>query len=281
MKPISSNLASHIAGEVTTMATCWKLTRRDSVVLGFTSHDRDIVFDNITYASGIGFVPTSVASNSNLSVDNLEVDGMVDGTIITENDIRAGLYDFAQIEIFMVNYNDLTQGTLNLRTGWIGEVKYGKGKFIAEVRGLIQSMVQIVGELFSPSCRAKLGDLRCGLDIASYTFTGSITDVTDSQNFRDASRTEEGGYFTMGKITFTSGENAGLSMEVKEFDGGGIISLVFPMPYAIEVGDSYSIQVGCDKNFDTCINKFNNAVNFRGEPNIPGTDAILTTAGTC
>ncbi len=249
-------------------------------MLGFTSHDRDIVFSGTTYVAGIGFVPTAVASSSNLSVDNMEVDGMVDGEIITENDIRAGLYDFAQMEIFMLNYNDLSQGSLNLRTGWIGEVKYGKGRFIAEVRGLMQSMVQVVGELFSPSCRAKLGDARCGLNIASYTVTGSVTTCTDSQNFTDSARSEASGYFRMGKITFTSGNNVGLAMEVKQFDGGGIIRLVFPMPYSIKVGDGYSMQAGCDKNFDSCINKFNNAINFRGEPNIPGTDAMLTTAGT-
>ena len=262
------------------MATCWKLTRRDAVVLGFTSHDRDIIFDSVSYVAASGFVPTAVASNSDLSVDNLEIDGMVDGAVITEDDIRAGLYDFAQIEIFMVNYSDLTQGELNLRTGWIGQVQYGKGRFVAEVRGLMQSMIQLVGELFSPSCRAKLGDARCGLDIESYTVTGSVTSFTDSQLFVDSSRTEASGYFSMGKITFTSGNNNGLSMEVKEFDGGGIINLVFSMPYAIQVGDAYSMQAGCDKSFNSCVTRFNNAVNFRGEPNIPGTDAMLTTAGT-
>ena len=279
MKLVSSQLLNHISGEVTTMATCWKLTRRDNVVCGFTSHDYDIIFEGVTYASSAGFVPHAVSSNSNLSVDNLEIEGMIDGAIITEHDIIAGLYDFAQMEIFMVNYNDLAAGAINLRTGWIGEVKYGKGKFIAEVRGLMQSLIQVLGELFSPHCRAKFGDSRCGMNISDHIVTGSITSVIDNRNFIDSSRTEENGYFGMGKITFTSGKNSGLEMEVKEFTGG-IITLVFPMPYSIDLGDRYSMQAGCDKSFDGCISRFNNAINFRGEPYIPGTDAMLTTAGT-
>lgn len=280
MKPISSQLLSHLSSEVTTLATCWKLTRRDNVVLGFTSHDRDIIFDGITYLAATGFVPTSVASSSELSVDNMDIEGMVDGEIILESEILAGIYDFAEIEIFMVNYSDLTQGALNLRTGWIGEVKYGKGRFVAEVRGLMQSLTQIIGELYSPSCRAKLGDSRCGLDIEDFTVTGNITSLSSNQLFKDSSRTEDSGYFTMGKITFASGNNNGLSMEVKDFSGNGIITLVFPMPYAVQVGDTYSMQAGCDKNFNTCIAQFDNAVNFRGEPHVPGIDAMLKTAGT-
>ncbi|WP_353285542.1 phage BR0599 family protein [Wolbachia endosymbiont (group B) of Agrotis puta] len=37
----------------------------------------------------------------------------------------------------------------------------------------------------------------------------------------------------------------------------------------ISTGDKYSILAGCDKAFLTCKNKFNNTVNFRGEPYIP------------
>lgn len=280
MKPISEELLSHLSGEVTSLATCWKLTRRDNLVLGFTSHDRDIIFGGVNYLAGVGFVPTAIASNSELSVDNMEIEGMVDGEVMKEVDIRAGIYDFAEIEIFMVNFNDLSHGKLDLRTGWIGEVQYGGGRFNAEVRGLMQSFSQVIGELYSPSCRAKFGDARCGLDIGDYTVSGVIDSVTSNQIFTDSSRSEDARYFTMGKITFTSGENAGMSVEVKEYGVGGEIELVFPMAYGVEVGDAYSMQAGCDKSFPTCIAKFTNAVNFRGEPHVPGVDAMLKTAGT-
>src|SRR5262249_56713500 len=98
--------------------------------------------------------------------ENLEVEGMLSSGFITEADIMAGKYDFAEIEIFMVNYADLTQGALKLRRGWLGEVSISRQHFVAEVRGLAQRLSQTIGDLFSPSCRATLGDARCGVNLA-------------------------------------------------------------------------------------------------------------------
>lgn len=280
MKPITPELLTHLQSEVTSLATCWKLTRRDALVMGFTSHDCDIIFDGVAYLSANGFAPVKLVSNSDFSADIMQLEGAVDGEVITEADIKAGIYDYAEIEVFMVNYNDLTQGKMSLRTGWLGEMKYGNGRFSAEMYGLTQSFAQVIGELYSPSCRAKLGDARCGLDIADLTVTGVVTGVTSNQIFVDSARTEDAGYFSMGKITFTSGANAGLEMEVKEYGAGGVISLVFPMSYVVEAGDGYSMQAGCDKSFGTCISSFSNAINFRGEPHVPGADAMFKTAGT-
>lgn len=279
MKIISNGLDVHLASEVTTIATCWKLTRRDNTVFGFTDHNKDLAIDEITYLASSGFTPSAVASNSELSVDNLDIEGVIDNSIITEVDIQAGLYDYAQIEIFMVNYQDLTQGSLNLRTGWLGEIKFGRDRFVTEVRGLMQNLSQGIGELYSPSCRAQLGDSRCGVNLAAFTVTGSVTSATSNQVFSDSTRMEADGYFDGGKITFTSGLNNGLSMEVKSFVDG-TITLVLPMAFTVAVTDTFSLVAGCDKNFDTCIAKFSNAVNFRGEPHVPGLDEMLKTAGT-
>lgn len=279
MKSISAELKAHLSLEVTTLATCWKVTRRDHTVLGFTDHDQDIEYESVTYLATTGFTPTAIESTAALNVDSLDVEGMLDSNAITEQDMLAGLYDFAQVDVFMLNYEDTSQGVMTLRTGWLGEIIIKKGRFIAEIRGLTQHLSQTVGELYSPSCRANLGDSRCGVNMATLTENGSITAVTSQAILTDSSRTEEGGYFAFGKITFISGANSGLSMEVKEYSGGKFV-LVLPMPKAIEVGDHYSVTVGCDKTLPTCIDRFNNAVNFRGEPHIPGTDRLLETSST-
>lgn len=280
MKNISTALATHIAGEVTTLATCWKLTRRDNIVFGFTDHDVDIIVDSVTYKAASGFTPSAVQNTASLSVDNLDVEGMLSAGNITEADIMAGLYDFAEIEIFQINYNDVTQGTLKLRRGWLGEVSLVKQQFVVEVRGLTQRLSQTIGELYSASCRAAFADSRCKINAATYTVSGAITSVISNQEFKDSSRTETSGLYNFGKITFTSGANIGLSMEVKEFISGGKIVLVLPMPYNIAIGDSYSLIQGCDKTLATCANQYNNVVNFRGEPHVPGLDSMLETAGT-
>lgn len=284
MKTISEALAEHLSGEVTTLATCWKVTRRDGVEMGFTNHDRDLEIDALNYAAHTGFTPTAVVNTSNLSVDNLDVEGMLSSTGVTESDIMAGLYDFAEIEIFMVNYTDLTQGRIHLRRGWLGEVAVNGDQFVAEMRGLAQRLSQTMGELFSPSCRASLGDARCKVDMEEHIHSGTVTVVTSNQEFHDEDREEASTIFTGGSVAFTSGANEGLSMEVKEYilenSGGGRIILAMPMPYAIEAGDSYTMTKGCDKTLETCVARFDNALNFRGEPHVPGMDKMLETAGT-
>lgn len=279
MKIVSNTLNTHLASEVTTLATCWKITRRDGVVMGFTEHDQDILYNSVNYLAASGFTPSAVANNSELAVDNLDVEGVIDNDVIAEKDLQAGLYDYAKIEIFMLNYKDISQGDINLRTGWLGEMKFSKNKFIIEVRGLMQSLAQGIGELYSPSCRAKFADSRCKVNVASYTFSGSITSLVNNQIFVDSSRSEAEGYFNAGKITFTSGANNGLAMEVKRF-AKKTITLALPMPYDLSVGNSFSLIAGCDKSFGTCVEKFNNATNFRGEPHVPGVDKMLETAGT-
>lgn len=284
MKQVSAALEAHLAGEVTTLATCWKLRRRDNTVLGFTDHDRNILFESIDYLAATGFTPTAIENSATLAVDNLDVDGMLSSGSITEADILAGKYDFAEIEIFQVNYEDLTQGSLKLRRGWLGEVSLQKQRFVAEVRGLTQRLSQTIGELYSPSCRAALGDGRCKVNLALHTVTGSVTTAISAQEFRDSARTEVSGLFSFGNITFTNGANNELSMEVKEYihsvSGGGSFILALPMPYPVGTGDTYSLTKGCDKTLKTCFERFNNVINFRGEPSVPGLDRMLETAGT-
>lgn len=279
MKTISSDLQSHLDNEVTTLATCWKLARRDGTVLGFTDHDCDVMVNGTEYVAETGFSPTAIASSSGLQVDNLDVEGMLDSTAIREADVMAGLYDFAEIEVFQVNFNQPDAGSLRLRRGWLGEVALRNGRFVAEVRGISQKLSQQIGSLYSAACRAELGDAQCKVAMAGYTQTGSLSNVTSNSVFSDSARTEEDGFFTFGKLTFTSGANAGLSMEVKEFALGEFV-LALPMAYDVQTGDEYQVQAGCDKSFSTCTARFDNAVNFRGEPHVPGIDRMLETSAT-
>ena len=279
MRPITPNLNAHLQGEVTTLATCWKITRTDGVVKTFTDLDSDIVFASLTYLSIAGFTPSSVETKDNFSVDNVEVQGMFQTGYITAPDLLAGKYDFAEVEIFIVNYMDISQGRMLLRRGRLGEVTMQKDTFIAELRGLAENLQQTIGELYQPSCRAILGDSECKKVLTSFTFTGTVTTVTSGLIFTSNALTQAAGYFTGGQITWTSGNNNGLKMEVKEFANKQVV-LAQAMPYAIQVGNSFQIVAGCDKTHQTCISKFNNIINFRGEPFVPGTDAISKTAGT-
>ena len=134
---------------------------------------------------------------------------------------------------------------------------------------------QGIGRTYSHECDADLGDTRCGVNLASYTGTGTLTGVTDNQVFADSSRAESNDHFNYGLLTWTGGNNNGLSMEVKDFAAtGGVFTVASPMPFTVQVGDTYSVYQGCDKTKTTCINDFNNVINFRGFAEIPGLDLV-------
>lgn len=280
MKTLSTTLAGHLAQETLSLAQCWKITRRDGAVLGFTGHDADIFYEEVTYQAASGFTPSAVASQASLAVDNMDIEGVLDSAAITEADILAGRYDFAQVETFLVNYADLSQGRVSLRSGWLGEVQLSRQQFVAEVRGLTQQLSQHMGDLYSPVCRARFGDAKCGVDAATTAVSASVTSASSRSQFTASALTQPAGHFDGGVITFTSGANDGLLAEVKFFESGGRVSLALPMPYALSAGDGFSITTGCDKTITTCASRYDNALNFRGEPHVPGLDRMLQTATT-
>src|SRR3954465_4333722 len=122
MRNLTHELKSHFESEVTTLATCWKITRLDKMILGFTDHDQHLLVDTLIYDSIAGFTPTNVEIGSSLAVDNLDLAGQLFESKITETDLLAGRYDFAEVEIFLVNYQKPDSGKLIQKRGVLGEV---------------------------------------------------------------------------------------------------------------------------------------------------------------
>ena len=275
MKAISLALKNHHALEVTTLATCWKATLKKGTVYGFTDHTENLTFNGIIYLASTGYTPTSVSTSSDFSVDNLDIQALLSADSITEADLFAGLWDYAEIENFQVNYKDLTQGALQLRKGWLGEINAQKSSFTAELRGLMQKLQQGLGRVISPACDAVLGDARCGLNLTLFTFARTVDSVISRRQFNCAALIQANAYFDYGLVTWTSGLNIGLSMEVKTYTVGNVL-LQMPMPFEIAAGDAFNIVAGCAKRrFEDCRDKFSNVLNFRGFPDVPGTDEIV------
>lgn len=285
--------------ELTTLAACWKITRVDGTVHRFTTHDKSITFDGETYSPANSYLPGDVEMNVDGSANQMEVWGITSDEI-TEADLLLGLYEHAYVEIFLVDYTDLTIPKTILQVGWIGQVTTQQDHFQADLRGLVTRLTQGIGETVAPDCRWDLGDERCQVNVAALTVSDTVDSVpglsaealsrpassgseietvrqslvNPNDEFIVFSRPEAAGYFDFGTVTWTSGDNAGLSMEVIRFQDGSF-KLIEGMPFQIQVGDAFTVFPGCDKRPDTCKTKFNNFDNNGGFPHVPGTDNIL------
>ena len=278
MKTLSAGLTTHIGQEVTTLATCWKVTWKNGTILGFTDHVEDLIISAQLYQAALGYSPTAVQTRAGLEVDNLSVLGVLDRSVIQPSDVHAGKWDLAQVEIFQVNYLDLSQGTIPLRRGTLGEVTLRTSGWEAELRGMMQSLTQQLGRLVTPACDADLGDARCKINlgvITDGTVNGSVTAVASRLQFTDSGLAQAADWFGNGKVTFTSGPNNGVAREVKTHAAGGVLTVQEPFPFTISVGEFFTALAGCDKLYATCGNKFANKINFRGFPHLPGVDRLV------
>ncbi|MDB5578223.1 MAG: hypothetical protein JWR80_3399 [Bradyrhizobium sp.] len=286
MRNIPAALQTRLDSGVTTLAQAWKLIRRDGVVSGFTDHDRDLVIDGVTYRAGTGFGASEASSRFDLTVDGGEIAGALDDEALTEADLAAGRYDAAVIETWLVDWSDVSLRVLTAR-GRLGEIRREGAAFTAELRGLADDLSQESGRLYTAKCGADLGDARCRVNIGDPTLRGSGTVAAllgTSMFAASGLAAYADGLFSAGRLTWNSGGNAGLAVEVKQhtMDGDVRLSLWQAMPEAIGEGDSFTVSAGCDKRFATCRDRFANADNFRGFPHIPGNDFVISypTPGT-
>lgn len=276
MKTLSTALQAHLVGELTTLAHLIKITRKDGVIKAFTDHDRDLIVAGTLYHADGAFSLSGLSQDDNLDVERDQIMGLLSSSLIVEEDLSAGLYDHARIDVALCNWQDLGQGVMILRRGWLGEITLTEAGYRADLVGLTDLLAREVGEIYTPECRYDLGDSRCGVSLATYTVTGSVMDVISQTQFVDYTRSEAADYFTYGKLTWTSGANQGLTMEIKAWDNSTqIFTLWLPLPQPISVGDAYQVHRGCDKRFTTCMNAFANVVNFGGFPHLPGINKIL------
>ena len=271
MKTIPTDLATHYATRETTLATALKITRTDAVVYGFTTHDVDDTISGVVYYANPGLVITDIVIAANAAVGNLELTTLHDGTLFTTADLLAKVWSNAAFEIFRYNWANIANGIDTLLTGTLGEPQLMQNTITIELRDLRQYLQQPIGEVSSKTCRARLGDAKCTKSLVAFTYTGTLTGVTSNQVFRDSSRGEAVTWFDEGEITFTSGPNNGRAAKVKSYAADGTFTLALPLFGTVAIGHTYSVVAGCAKRLDEdCRLKFNNILNFQGEPHRQG-----------
>lgn len=276
MKTISASLQSHIEGELTSLASCWHIIRTDGQEFFFTDHDQDLTVAGDLYLASDGYNRSALKNSSTLETDEMELVGLLDNAHLSEEELRAGLYDYAEVQFFLVNWQDVAAGTIPLRKGWVGEVSWQDGFYSTELRGLSNALQRQIGTVYTPECTADLGDGRCKIDLDALTEADVVASVIDNQTLTLTDYSGADGALNGGVLQITSGLNTGRRTEIQDWSlSGKNLSLFLPLPFALEGGESVLLSPGCDKSYATCLNQYSNQINFRGFPHIPGTDALL------
>lgn len=359
MKNISSELQAHIAEDVTSLTTLWRIIRTDGVEFFFTQLDIDLDFEGDTYVSAFGYNPSDVHNRAGMQVDTVEVTGFLDSSALTDQDLRAGKFSYAEVRMSIVNWKDLTMGELKVRRGRLGEVTYSEdGVFFADLRGMMDLFNQEgYLEVAQPTCRVTVGSPECKVpvdppvvvintayavgDYVKVATTGgtgqevyenriyecttagttagtpptydtvidnTTVDGTATFTARDAftrhavvatvvsqkeftitvteSRAVDD-WFKHGGLEWETGNNAGKVMEVKTWaQSTTTITFFEDTPFVIQVGDKLNLYAGCDREAQTCKDKFvipgstdfanGNKINFRGQDQLPGPDFVFS-----
>lgn len=278
MKALPAGLQTFLDGGETTMVHCWKVTRADGVIQGFTEHDENLTFGGVTYLAASGFTASQIESSLGLAVDNLNAEGALSDDTINEDDLAAGRYDDALVELFWVNFDDLSQRVM-LSKGNIGQIKRGEFAFSAELRSQTNRLQQRTGRSYQRSCDAILGDGRCKKDLSSYTDDATVASVQQNQTivFTGLANSGQNGFYKSGLLEWLTGNNAGLKFEIKAQSSTTVVLWERP-PFQIGVGDTARLIAGCNKSIGMCANKFDNVVNFQGFNLIPGSDYLTRYA---
>jgi uncharacterized phage protein (TIGR02218 family) len=251
------------------------ITRTDGTVTRFAESDEPITVDGDTYAVVPGLQVSAVKHTNNGEVPSCQIMAVhaADATFDTDH-IDAGLFDGAEVEIYIVDRNNLSRKGL-LFTGAISDTAFDpiEHQVTFDVKGPSASARIVMTQRRSPMCRTDLFSVLCGLDPDDYDVSTSVLDVVDAFSFRvTGALAQADGYFNQGVMV----TQAGVAMEIAKWtQATQTIMTYLPSYRFIVTGTTLTLYPGCDKTHDSpngC-KKYSNLLNFQGEPHFNGTAA--------
>lgn len=247
----------------------------------FTDWSQEVTLNGEAYTPTDGFRSSAEEGIDGLTPGNRELIGVLSATAITDDDLRAGLYRRAVINEYVVDPRFPWLGAFRQNLWTIQEVKFNQDRWDVQVDGPLTKLRATKGYTYERKCRwENFGDADCGFSLASVTVSGAaVVAVTEGyKEFTSDVPTGNGDhYYREGRITWLTGENAGLIADVKAYtEVAGLLRLHVEAKYAINAGDTFDLVPGCDRQFSTCV-AFGNKDNFGGAPYIPGNNDLFTT----
>ena len=274
----ASDLDAELSKPAARVCLLWRFERSDGVVLGFSDHDAPLQVGGVIYSPTSGLEGGVLNLSADLAPTGGSVAGALSSEALTEEDLSNGLWDRARVDVFRASWRNPDARRL-IWSGRLGAVARGDLRFEVELLSLKADLETRFGRLFSKTCDAEIGDARCGVDLsgAAYKSLGVVASIeTDAQFTANLSTTAQSGFFVGGRAVF-QGNDGPLGEAFITGHGTGTtpsISLDSGVQ-GITEGDTVTLFAGCDKRLSTCRARFDNVLNFRGFPYLPGDDAMI------
>ena len=265
-----------LRAELVTLAWCWRLSRRDGVAIGLTSHDHDLTVGGLSYRAAPGMKPSAIETGDAIETETLDLEGVIASDAIAARDLDAGRWDGAALELFVTDWSAPEAAPVTVARGTLGAVERRGGAFAAELQGVVRALDGPVCPATSPSCRAALGDRACRVDLAPRTHIRRAVAVDGRAVTLDSAA--PAGTMAFGELMWMEGPACGLASPVIG-EEGAVLALAEMPPFDVGAPVRVRLVEGCDKQLATCRARFANAVNFRGEAQLPGNDLLTRYPG--
>ncbi len=276
-----SALLAQLQLRVKKLATCWKVERTDGAAIRVTDHNTRLTVEGQHYSPLAAPSSSAVQHQLGLKDRNQEIIGAVQTDLVTNDDLRAGLYRDAKVTEMTVDWSLTNVGVLSKNVFWVSNIRFNEDYWEVQLVGQSQWLKKPVGRVYNRICDADLGDSRCKVDLEALRESGTVGTIQvgrESFSLAGGPESHPAGHWDRGELTWTSGANSGVTCEIETFTtggpGGSSLTFYLKTPFDFQVGDAYTLVPGCDQLTTTCINKYNNIVNFRGFPTVPGNDTL-------
>lgn len=241
----------------------------------YTSTDIDIVYNSFTYNSEPGLYRTQPELSNEVNAQNIEI------TLPRTNDFVKLYRKFTPpkaVWIRIYRYHSTDGSNPEVVIYWQGRVRG-----VTWERNVANVSCQLIDTAFNrnglrafytPNCRHMLYDTRtCKVNPLLFSHDATISSITGFKltspqfgAFPDTSPVPLG-WWVAG---FVENQTTGDLRYITQHGGSGNTEITLSHPFELlDPGDVVRVYAGCNRKYDTCINKFNNVVNFGGWPFIP------------
>lgn len=271
----------HYRGEVYLLT----ITKADGSQIRLTTAATNIERNGVLFEAAGSVEISNIQSLGDLKEANLEIQGPIVAAKFSEEDIYAERFRNARVRIARVDaiYPQHAEGPV--RTFEMDRVsRFDSTSFAAELSGFARRLKQRIGGFQSRTCGYTVGDP----NTCTFDFTDDTTEVRQYFNLAVATVVNARTSFTApatlvpepfgagdrfwqdGLVTFTGGNNIGTrEVHIKTFDAATrTITLQNKTKFPIQVGDTFNIRGGCQRDTDACDLRRNRA-RYGGEEFIP------------